>query len=198
MGASSQNGRNQSRANQISLQQVLVPNTINTGQNEDSFLDVKASIVQGDLLAIGETDSYFIDAEAGDFINAELVPVTATGQTFVDGILGQIRVFRVNEDGSETFSGSNIRSFESLFDTEVFDIPVPVDGTYRIEITAPDEVYIDDFDGDGRIDRSSLTDSGAPELQIGAYSLFAFTCEKRLDGSAGPQPPGPAPIDNGR
>jgi len=93
---------------------------------------------------IGEADSYIISARKGDFINAEIIPVIATNQTFEEGILGQLRVFQINRDGTETFVGSNLRSFESLFDTEVFDIVVPKTGKYRIEVTAPDEVFIAD------------------------------------------------------
>ena len=178
----SEERRNGKRRDRVFLRRVLVPNTIVEGQNENAFLDVKASVVEGSMSAIGETDSYFVRARKGDFINAELVPVIATGQTFEEGIVGQVRVFLVNRDGTEELVGSNIRSFESLFDTEVFDIEVPKNGTYRIEVTAPDEVFIADFDGDGVIDPLSLTAAGAPELQTGDYSLLVFTCNKRLRG----------------
>jgi len=174
--------RNGQRRDRVSLRRIYVPNTIVEGQNEDAFLDVKASVVEGNMSVIGESDSYFVRARKGDFLNAELVPVIATGQTFEEGIIGQVRVFLVNKDGTEEFVGSNIRSFESLFDTEVFDIEVPKNGTYRIEVTAPDEVFIADFDGDGVIDPVSLTAAGAPELQTGDYSLLVFTCNKRLRG----------------
>lgn len=171
------NGR---RTEKVLLRRVSVPNTIIEGQNENAFLDVRARIVEGSMSAIAESDSYFVRARKGDFLNAELVPVISTGQSFEEGILGQVRVFLVNKDGTEELVGSNIRSFESLFDTEVFDIEIPKNGIYRIEVTAPDEVFLADFDGDGVIDPVSLTAAGAPELQTGEYSLLIFTCNKRL------------------
>lgn len=179
----SEERRNGNRRDNISLRRVFVPNTIVEGQNEDAFLDVKASVIEGNMSAIGETDSYFVRARKGDFLNVELVPVISTEQTFEEGIIGQVRVFLVNRDGTEELVGASFRSFESLFDTEVFDIEVPKNGKYRIEVTAPDEVFIQDFDGDGIIEPISLTAAGAPELQTGDYSLLVFTCNKRLLGA---------------
>lgn len=164
----------------VNLRSVFVPNTIIDGQNEDAILKTNAAVVEASISAIGETDSYTIRARKGDFINAEIIPVIATGQDFQEGVLGQLRVFRVNKDGTEEFVGSNLRSFESLFDTEVFDIEVPSNGTYRIEVTAPDEVFIADFDGDGIIDPVSLTAAGVPELQVGEYSLLIFTSNIKM------------------
>lgn len=172
------------RRGKLSLRRTLVPNTIIEGQNEDAFLDVKAAVVEGEMSVIGEADSYMIRARKGDFINAEVVSVIGSGLTFEDGIMGQLRVFRVNRDGTEELVGSNLQSFESIFDSEVFDIEVPENGDYRIEVTAPDEFFPADFDGDGVLDPFSLTLGGAPELQTGQYSLLVFTCNKRLRGSS--------------
>lgn len=166
--------------NNVNLRSVFVPNTIIEGENEDALLRTRAAVVEASIGAIGEADSYTIKARKGDFINAEIVPVIATGQSFEEGIIGQLRVFRVNKDGTEEFVGANLRSFESLFDTEVFDIEVPANGTYRVEVTAPDEVFLFDFDGDGVIDPISLTDAGAPELQVGDYSLLVFTTNIKM------------------
>jgi len=177
----SEERRNGTRRDRVFLRRVFVPNTIIEGQNEDAFLDVKASVVEGSMSAVGETDSYYVRARKGDFLNAELVPVIATGQTFEEGIIGQVRVFLVNRNGTEELVGSNIRSFESVFDTEVFDIEVPKTGRYRIEVTAPDEIFLD-FNGDGVIDQASLTAAQVPELQTGDYNLLVFTCNKRLRG----------------
>jgi len=50
--------RNGQRKDRVQLKRILVPNTIVEGKNEDSFLDVKARIIEGNLTATGETDSY--------------------------------------------------------------------------------------------------------------------------------------------
>jgi len=47
-------------------------------------------------------------------------------------------------------------------------------------VTAPDEFFVGDFDGDGILDPLSLTAAGAPELLTGDYSLLVFTSNIRM------------------
>lgn len=168
------------RKGRVILRNIKTPNTIIEGQNEDARIGVRGLVVEGSLDEVGEVDSYFFRAREGLFFNAEIIPVIVTGETFDEGILGQISIFLQNRDGSETLVASNARSFESLFDTEIFDAVLPENGLYRVQISAPDEFFVD-VDGVGPLDQLTLsTDGGAPELLTGNYKVLMFTCEKRL------------------
>ena len=80
----------------------------------------------------------------------------------------------------EEFIASNLQSFESLFDAEMFDIVLPSNGLYRVEVTAPDEFFPGDMNGDGELDPLSLVANGGADLLAGKYSLQMYTCVKRL------------------
>lgn len=167
----------------INLRNIRTPNTIIEGQNEDARLAVRGLVVDGEISTEGEADSYFFIGRAGDFFNAEIIPVIVTGETFEEGILGQVSIFLQNADGSETLVATNARSFESLFDTEIFDAVLPETGKYRVEVSAPDVVFID-VDGDGLFDAVPLSLAGGAELLAGNYRLLLFTCDKRLPASS--------------
>ena len=163
----------------LNLKRLYVPNTIVEGENADAFIKVSAKVVEGSISTFGEADSFIITARKGEFINAELVPGFATGQTFEDGIVGKIQVFSINRDDTEELIGSNSRSFESPLGTEVFDIVAPQNGQYRIEVSVPNEFF---FDFNGEINRIPLSALRNGALLTGNYSLLAFTCRKRLRG----------------
>ena len=170
------------RKGRLILRNIKVPNTIIEGQNQDARIRARGLVLEGSLDEVGEVDSYFIRARKGLFFNAEIIPVIVTGETFEEGILGQISIFLQNRDGSETLVATNARSFESLFDTEIFDAVLPENGLYRIEVSAPDVFFVD-LDGEGPLDPLSLSDpleGNAPELLTGNYKVLLFTCEKRL------------------
>ena len=167
-------GRN---LNRIGLRQIFVPNTIEDGVNEDARLDSRARIIFGSIDNFGEVDSYrFYAREDQLFFNMELLPVFALGQTFEEGIIGQLRVYQVNRDGTEVLIGENIQSFESLFDTEIFDLVLPTKGYYRVEISAPDEIF---FNG-GANPPVSLSGAGGADLLTGEYQALMFTSNIRM------------------
>lgn len=170
------------KKNRIDLKNIRTPNTIVEGQNEDARIRVDAVVLEGSIDELGEVDSYFFRARGGLFFNAEIIPILATGETFEEGILGQVSVFLQNKDGSETLVAFNAGSFESIFDREIFDAVLPENGLYRLQIAAPDEFFPVDLNGDGVLDPLPIsTAGGAPELLTGNYQVLVFTCEKRLN-----------------
>lgn len=164
----------------VHLNRLRVPNTIIEGQNADARIRVHARVVEGSIDVQDEADSYFFFGLKDEFFNAELISVVGENLSFEDGILGQVRLFQVNRNGSETLIASNLQSFETVFDAEIFDAVLPETGFYRVEVSAPDEFFPADFDGDGVLDSFPLSDAGAPELTTGQYSLQLYTCVKRL------------------
>ncbi len=185
--ATGENGKviSEARANRkdrhLNLRELDVPNTIIQGQNATAELKVRSLVVDGSIDAFGEVDSYTFNGKGGDFFNAEIISVIGNSLSFVDGIIGQVKLFQIHADGTETLIASNLQSFESVFDSEVFDAVLPVTGTYRVEVSAPDEFFPADFNGDGVLDPFPLSAAGVLELLTGQYSLHAYTCNKKLD-----------------
>jgi len=167
--------------NKIKLKELDVPNTIIVGQNADAHLEVKALVIQGDISMPFEVDQYTFKGKAGDFFNAELISVIGEGLSFQDGIVGQLSLYFVNRDQSLTLVASNSQSFESIFDAEIFDALLPYDGRYVVEVSAPDEFFFADFDGDGVLDPFPLSLAGGADLLAGSYSLQVYMCNKELD-----------------
>jgi|GEM_PF-2662261 len=165
----------------IRLKELDVPNTILEGQNATAELKVDALVVQGNIDLLGEADSYTFRGKKGEFFNAELISVVGEQLSFADGILGQVRLFQIHDNGSETLIASNLQSFETVFDAEIFDAVLPETGMYRVEVSAPDEFFPADFNGDGVLDPFPLTLAGGGTLLTGQYSLQAYTCVKKLD-----------------
>ncbi len=171
----------------VNLIPIDVPNTIINGQNAGADIVTRGLVIEGDLSVEGEIDTYDFTVKEGEFVNAELVSVIGNGLTFEEGILGQLRLYRIERDGSQTLVASNLQSFESFFDAEIFDALLPR-GRYRIEISAPDEFFPIDVDGDGVLDSFPLEANGGVGLLSGSYSLLLYTCKKVLDDT--PPPPG--------
>ena len=162
--------------NRLPLRQIFVPNTIEDGVNEGARIDVNAAIVQGRISAFGETDSFTFFSPQGEFLNVELLPVFSLGQTFEEGIIGQLRVYQINRDGTEVLIGQNIQSFESLFDTEIFDLELPARGYYRVEVSAPDEIFF----GGGGSTPAVLSEVGGADLLVGDYEFLIFRSNIRM------------------
>lgn len=168
-----------SRRDTLRLRNIRTPNTIIEGQNADARIRVRGVVLEGTLDVAGEVDSYFIRGKKGEFFNAEIIPVIVTGESFVEGIFGQVSIFQQNRDGSETLIATNSQSFESIFDTEIFDAVLPANGVYRVQIAAPDSIDLD-IDGDGIPDTVPLSLVGGADLLAGNYKVLMFTCDKRL------------------
>ncbi len=167
----------------INLDNIKVPNTILEGENAGKKLDVDALVIKGDISVVGETDSYVFRGKRGEYLNAELISVIGENLTFDEGIMGQLRLYMVDNRGNETMIASNLQSFESLFDAEIFDAELPENSFYRLEVSAPDEFFPVDLTGDGVLDPLTLsTDGGAPELLTGRYSLQVYTSKVKLKG----------------
>ena len=79
---------------------MRVPNTIEEGQNENARIKVNAAVVNGEISAVGEVDSYTFRGRRGEFFNAELISVIGRNLSFAEGIMGQLRLYKVNRDGS--------------------------------------------------------------------------------------------------
>ena len=97
-----------------------------------------------DISIPGEVDTYSFRGKKGDFFNAELISVIGRDLSFVGGIMGQLFLYQIGYDGSRTLIGSNKQSFESIFDAEIFDVVLPADGTYELDVAAPDEFFFAD------------------------------------------------------
>ncbi|WP_425408964.1 hypothetical protein [Hyphococcus sp.] len=167
----------------INLDNIKVPNTIIVGENAGKKFDVDALVIKGDISVVGETDSYVFRGKRGEYLNAELISVIGEDLTFEEGIMGQLRLYMVDNRGNETLIASNLQSFESLFDAEIFDAELPENSFYRLEVSAPDEFFPSDLTGDGVLDPQPLsTVGGAPELLTGRYSLQVYTSKTKLKG----------------
>ena len=160
----------------VELKMLNTPNTIEIGINAAACYWVESITVQGNIDEVGEIDRYYIWVpEGGDMLNVELISIIGEQLSFDEGILGQVRVYQVDDDGTEELIGINQQSFESVFDAEVFDLVLPEKGWYAIEISAPDEFFPADFDGDFILDPFPISAAGAPELLTGSYSVLIYT-----------------------
>lgn len=177
--------RQNGQRDRVNLDRIKVPNTIVEGENVGAKFKVDALIIKGDIETLGEIDSYIFRGKKGEFLNAELVSVIGEGLTFEEGIMGQLRLYHIDNRGNETLIASNLQSFESLFDAEIFDAELPENAFYRIEVSAPDEFFPADVTGDGVLDPFPIsTAGGAPELLTGRYSLQVYTSDTKLNGRA--------------
>lgn len=172
------------RNDTISLRPIEVPNTIITGVNANTPFYTEATVVEGAIEFFGDTDSYYFQGTAGEFFNAELISVIGLDLSFVDGIMGQLRLYEVAPNGTETLVAANLQSYESLFDAEIFDAVLPSTGTYRLEVSAPNEIYFFDFTGDGVLDPLPLTLVGGGDLLVGQYAVQVYTAVAALDDDA--------------
>ena len=163
----------------INLEELVVENTIELGDNAGADFKVKALTIDGSISVPGEVDSYTFKGEAGTMVNIELVSVIGRDLSFVDGILGQVRLFQQNMDGSETLIASNPQSFESVFDAEIFDAMLWDNGKYRIEVSAPDEFF--PFAPPFTQEPFPISAAGVPELLFGEYSVFVYTFAADFD-----------------
>ena len=166
------------RRGRIVLSRLDVENTIMEGVNAGADLQVRALTIDGSIDNVGEVDNFLFNGVAGDMINVELTSVIGRDLSFEEGIIGQVRLYKVNRSGEDTLVASNLQSFESVFDAEIFDALLWENGLYRIEISAPDEFF--PFVPDSQ-DPFPLTLAGGGDLLTGQYSAFIYSFRADFD-----------------
>jgi len=160
----------------VELKDLEVPNTIIEGVNAATELNVVARVVQGNISVSGEVDSYRFKGKAGQFMNVEMV--SFSDNRFLNPVIGAVSLNLLEDDGTLTEIASNIQTFEP-FDPLVFDAPLPQDGTYVINVDAPNFVFFD-FTGDGIPDAFPLDETGNGALRVGDYELLLYMCNHEL------------------
>jgi hypothetical protein len=123
-------------AQPITLEEILVPNTIVIGDNAGPFdFSVDALSVVGELSVGGETDTYRFEARAGDLFNFEVMS-QAIAQRFSNTV-NNSRLFILDETGTPVdYYGTdafNNNEFETR-DSIIIDLFIPADGTYYAQI----------------------------------------------------------------
>ncbi|MCS6978295.1 MAG: tandem-95 repeat protein [Gemmatales bacterium] len=146
-------------AQMIVLQPLAVPNTLPAGTvNHGKNLVVSALGIVGSIeLRDGrsESDFYAFSGQAGDLINLEIYSRALAGR-FSDTIDSILRVYDSTGNLVPYFStvAFNDDSFESQ-DATIFDLILPNDGLYFIEV----DTFAFDFDSD---------------TDVGGYELFIY------------------------
>ena len=112
---------------------LRVKNTILEGENAGSrLLGVKQMVIEGTISEENEIDTYRFDANAGEYMNIEMI-------SFTDFVLedflffSELRVYKLNSDGSRTLVVSNFLPAESI-DPLILDWEVPETGEYELEV----------------------------------------------------------------
>lgn len=154
----------------VELRRLRTPNTILEGENADRRLDVRSTIVEGRIDVREEVDSYGFRGIAGRFLNIEMVSFSDIN--VADPVIGALKLYFRESDGTLTPVAENIQTFEP-FDPLLFDVELPFTGTYVLEVTAPNIVFIN-----GQPFPLDETDNG--ELRTGDYELLAYTVDSRL------------------
>lgn len=161
----------------VELRNMPVANTILIGENAEGQLDVENIIVEGSLSVDGEVDTYRFRGEAGRVFNAEII--SFSDDNIADPIISTLDLFFIEEDGSRTPVSSNAQTFEP-FDPLVFDLELPLDGEYELDVSAPNVVFLD-LDGEGLFnDPIPLTAVGGAGLLAGDYELLVYIVEGAL------------------
>ena len=153
----------------IPFRNVNIPNTILEGDNAGKDLRVKASIIAGAIDVAGEADYYRFNAKAGLTLSAEFNGFdVAVG----DSVIGALRLFYVERDGSLSLVAQNFQNFEG-FDAFLIDAPLEKSGDYVIEVSAPNFVSFG-YNEDGSPILFPLDETGNGALRSGDYNLTMY------------------------
>jgi hypothetical protein len=165
----------------VKLKNLKAPNTILVGENASvPRFKVKSNVIQGTISESGEVDRYFFKAPRGlTYLNAELV--SFSDDNVADSMIGELRVFYVERNGSLTEIASNTQTFEP-FDPFILDLQLPEPGNYMIEVTAPNIVFLD-LDGVPPLDPFPLDETGNGEFRTGTYELLMYVAGGALRGA---------------
>lgn len=153
-------------AEEIDLQNFVVPNTIVDGQNTSPFdFSVSATVVEGTLNgALDPLDLFQFEAKAGDLFNLEVLSIVPD-RLAIDPIDPNVSVFDstgafVDYYGNDAFNESELESSDAIF----VDLIIPADGTYFVQV-----------------DSMFASDAGNYELFI--YRFNGFQGDVNCDGS---------------
>ena len=117
----------------------------------------------------GEVDYYKFYAKGGNSFSAEFnsfdVPVG-------DPVIGALRLFYKEPDGSLTYVAENFQNFEG-FDAFLIDAPLEKTGNYLIEVSSPNFVSFG-YDADLNPDLFLLDENGFGDLRFGDYLLSMY------------------------
>ncbi|MCA0894635.1 zinc metalloprotease [Microbulbifer agarilyticus] len=156
----------------VHLRRVVAPNTILEGDNADGRLDIREALIRGEISQSGEVDAYRFNAKAGDVVSAEFngfdVPVG-------DPVIGAITLFLENTDGSSSLVAQNFQNFEG-FDALLIDAELPENGTYRMEVSAPNLLSFG-YDENGQPTLFPLDETGNGQFRTGDYNLSIYKVE---------------------
>lgn len=154
----------------VDLKPVKVPNTLIEGANAGKNLGVRGTIVQGAISSTDEVDFYRFRARGGNTLSAEFNGFDAPATD--DSVIGALRLFYVNKDGSLTLVAQNFQNFEG-FDAFLIDAPLEKDGDYIIEVSAPNVIFRG-FNPDGTPWLFPLDENGFNHFRSGDYYLTMY------------------------
>ena len=163
-------------ARRLDLKTTMVPNTIVQGENAGgSKIKMDVAWVQGRLSEQTEVDEYVFTARAGEFVNAELI--SFSDRVIEDDVIAELRLFRLNDDGSRTLVATNLQTFEP-FDPFLLDAEVPTSGRYVLQAVPQQVAFVPS--GPGEFVPVPLdTDTNRP-LLTGDYDLLVYQVDRAL------------------
>lgn len=161
-----------------------VPNSVVAGENAGRLLTAEALLVSGTITAPSEVDSYRVSGRAGTSLTIEVMSTTDSNE--LTPLITNLALFVERGAGRELVA-ANAQSFEP-FDPLILDAELPADGTYVLEVSAADVVFVD-ASGDGVADTAvSLARGGFAGLDRGDYELLAYAIRTSPTGQRGIMP----------
>lgn len=158
-------------AQRLGLFRDLIPNTLVVGENAGGTkIAMETAWVQGTIDEATDVDEYVFSADAGTFVNAELI--SFTDSNVENPLIATLRLFQINDDGSRTLVSQNLQTFES-FDPLLLDIEVPAFGDYVLQVDPQDVIL---FQGQFL----GLEAIGAGDLLFGDYDLIVYQVDRAL------------------
>ncbi len=171
----------QANSGQAKLKELQVVNPILEGQNADGRIDVRNIVIEGTIEALDEVDTLTFKGKAGEIFNAEMISdVESAFFSDFDRMFGRLTLFSQDSQGGLTEIASNDDEFES-FDSFLIDVTLPADGTYVLQMDAPDSVQFD-INGDGIPETVPLAlfgDATVQAIRLGQYITNAYIVESK-------------------
>ena len=163
-------------ARTVDLKTTMVPNTIEVGENAGgSKIKMDVAWVQGSLDEKTEIDEYVFTARAGEFVNAELI--SFSDFLIQDDVIAELRLFRVNGDGSRELVATNLQTFEP-YDPFLLDIEIPASGQYVLQAVPQQVVFVPV--GSGEFFPVPLDTDVNRSLLTGEYDLLVYQVDRAL------------------